>query len=525
MTNGATESHAEPELLIAGRYRLAHRLGAGAFGRVWRAHDTQLAVDVAIKEVVLPPAMASAEQEERLRRAEREARNAARLRGHPHIVTVYDVVVQDGVPWTVMQLIEGQSLEDHVADHGPLSADRAAGVAEALLKALGAAHTAGIVHRDVKPANVMLGSDGGVLLTDFGIAVQQEDPRETATGTFIGSVEYVAPERARGQDAQPASDLFSLGATLYQAVEGISPFRRGSTVASLTAVLFEEQPAPQRAGRLTGLLDGLLAKDPADRFTIEQATAALSGNGVGASAPAEVAPTVSAEMPPAPTATSVPTPTSASGSTPASVPTPTTAPASTSSVTPAAPPTETAPVPSAVLETPAAARSGFRADPMRIVFPAVLIVLAIAATSLPTVKYYNTDLAENRYSGRLLSDLTMREVTPLREVGTVTQLVAIVAALVILAMLTARTGLLVRTVGYIATGLGVAAEVVQLVGASGEAYIPYTLTLRENWNDYRSPGAGTWFYWLFLAALLVLYPVRDVLTRRAARARRAVPAP
>ena len=175
MTSGATESHAEPELLIAGRYRLVSRLGAGGFGRVWRAHDTQLAVDVAIKEVVLPPAMAAAEQEERLRRAEREARNTARLRDHPHIVTVHDVVIEDGVPWTVMQLVAGQLAGRARAEHGPLSVENTATVAEHDARALAAAHAAGIVHRDVKPANVMLADDGRVLLTDFGIAQHEDD--------------------------------------------------------------------------------------------------------------------------------------------------------------------------------------------------------------------------------------------------------------------------------------------------------------------------------------------------------------
>jgi len=277
VTNGTTESHAAPDLMVGGRYRLVRRLGAGGFGRVWLARDTQLAVNVALKEVVLPAALSGPEQAERLERAEREARNAARLRGHPNIVTVYDVVIQDGVPWTVMQLIEGQSLEDHLKEHGPLPVDLAAKVVDGLLKALGAAHAAGIVHRDVKPANVMLSLDGTVLLTDFGIAVQQEDPGLTATGLVVGSMEYIAPERAKGEGAQPASDLFSLGATLYQTVEGVSPFRRDSTVSTLTAVLFEEQPPPKRAGRLAPLLAGLLVKDPAGRFTIEQATAALGG--------------------------------------------------------------------------------------------------------------------------------------------------------------------------------------------------------------------------------------------------------
>ncbi|ACU70240.1 serine/threonine protein kinase [Catenulispora acidiphila DSM 44928] len=503
MTSGATESHAEPELLIAGRYRLAGRLGAGGYGRVWRAHDTQLGVDVAIKEVVLPSALAPAAQDERLRRAEREARNAARLRGHPHIVTVYDVVVQDGVPWTVMQLIEGQSLEDRVAEHGPLSEERAAEVAKALLKALGAAHAAGIVHRDVKPANVMLGDDGGVLLTDFGIAVQQEDPGITATGTFVGSVEYIAPERARGEAARPASDLFSLGATLYQAVEGIPPFHRDSAVASLTAVLFEEQAAPQHAGRLAGLLTGLLRKDPAARFTIEQATAALDGapvpEGVAPTAPTAVADVVG----------SIPTQ-SASIPLPTDLPTPrrgdlrTDLPSDLSTNHPTASPA-----------------TGIFSDPTRIIFPAALTVLAIAAVSLPTVSYYNTELAKTFHSGALVSEFSG---TPRRVTASVIEVISLVAALGFLAALTPRTHVAVRVLGYIVIAMGVGVEAIQLVG-NDDATLPYTLTLREEWSNHRSPAVGTWFYWLFLIALPVLYIVRDILTRRARRLRRAVPAP
>ncbi|WP_188308211.1 serine/threonine-protein kinase [Streptomyces sp. CBMA123] len=264
-----------PGRLVGRRYRLLRQLGAGGFGRVWQAHDETLGIDVAVKQLWLPPATSEGERAERLARAEREARNAARLRDRPHIVAVHDVLVEDGMPWMVMQLVSGGSLGDRLAAHGPLPVERAAVVARALLTALGAAHAAGVVHRDVKPANVMLADDGDVLLADFGIAVHEADSTLTVTGAFVGSIEYIAPERARGVDGQAASDLFSLGVTLYQAVEGVSPFRRESATASLTAVLFDPPEPPRNAGRLAPLILALLAKDPEQRPGTAQALAML----------------------------------------------------------------------------------------------------------------------------------------------------------------------------------------------------------------------------------------------------------
>jgi serine/threonine protein kinase len=262
-----------PGRVIGCRYRLVENLGAGGFGRVWKARDETLHVDVAVKEVRLPPSASAAEQAERLARAGREARNPAKLRNHPNIVAVHDVVIDDDIPWIVMRLVEGCSLEEHVAAHGPLSVDKVADVAVGVLRALGAAHEAGVAHRDVKPANVMLTANGEVLLTDFGIAVHQADTALTVIGMFIGSVEYTAPERLRGDDRQATSDLFSLGATLYQAAEGLSPFHRETPAASLTAVLFDQAPPPQRAGELATLITRLLDKDPDKRPTVHQALA------------------------------------------------------------------------------------------------------------------------------------------------------------------------------------------------------------------------------------------------------------
>ena len=290
---------AEPGRLIGGRYRLLARLGAGGMGRVWRASDEALRIEVAVKEVWLP-ATPGPDADERLRRAEREARNAARLRDHPNVVAVHDVVVEDGAPWTVMQLVAGHTLEEHVEEYGPLSVAHAALVAGALLDALEAAHAAGIVHRDVKPANVMLADDGHVLLTDFGIAIGTTDTALTAAGSFLGSVEYIAPERARGTEGLAVSDLFSLGVTLFQAVEGFSPFHRETATGTLTAVILDEAPPPVRAGRLTPLVTGLLEKDPAARLGIAGARRLLAAPEVPPVATAvspTVAPTIAGRGP------------------------------------------------------------------------------------------------------------------------------------------------------------------------------------------------------------------------------------
>ncbi|MGW0060954.1 serine/threonine-protein kinase [Streptosporangium sandarakinum] len=266
--------------VVGRRYRLATELGSGGFGRVWRAHDETLDVDVAIKELRLPPEMPGTERAERLARATREARNAARLRKHDGIVAIHDVVIDDGLPWIVMELIDGCSLSEHIKQHGPLPVDRVIAVAVALLTAIGAAHREGVVHRDIKPANVMLSENGKVLLTDFGTAIHHTDSALTATGMFIGSAEYMAPERLRGIDGLPAGDLFSLGVTLYQAVEGFSPFRRDTQEATLAAVLLEEAPAPRRAGPLTRLITRLLDKDPGGRPTVDEALA-MAGDMAG----------------------------------------------------------------------------------------------------------------------------------------------------------------------------------------------------------------------------------------------------
>ncbi|MZD06526.1 protein kinase [Streptomyces sp. SID5785] len=259
-----------PGTVIGGRYRLEVALARGGFGVVWKAHDLRLELAVAVKEVYLPPATSPEEHAARLTRARREARHAAALRDRPHIVAVHDMVIEEDRPWMVMRLVDGRSLEQHISARGVLPAGQAMRAARCLLGALAAAHGAGIVHRDVKPANVMMTADGDCLLTDFGIAQHATDTSLTGSGAVIGSLEYMAPERFSGQDL-PAGDLFSLGVTLYQATEGVSPFLRGDAGATLAALLRETPPVPRNAGELTGVITALLDKEPRHRPTADEA--------------------------------------------------------------------------------------------------------------------------------------------------------------------------------------------------------------------------------------------------------------
>ncbi|MGW0709271.1 serine/threonine-protein kinase [Streptomyces sp. NPDC002643] len=253
--------------LIGGRYRLAERIGSGGMGTVWRAVDELVDREVAVKQPRLPGDADDPESEVRRRAANRlyrEARAAARV-DHPSAVTIHDVVVEDGHPWIVMELVRGASLHD-VLERGALSPVETARIGLHVVGALRAAHSVGIVHRDVKPANVLLGPHGQVVLTDFGIAHVQGEESLTVTGEFIGSLEFVAPERMSGPGAAgPPSDLWSLGVLLYAAVEGWSPFRRTTLESTLAAILSTEPPRPERAGPLGPLLVRLLAKDPAER--------------------------------------------------------------------------------------------------------------------------------------------------------------------------------------------------------------------------------------------------------------------
>ncbi|MFD5158469.1 serine/threonine-protein kinase [Streptomyces hawaiiensis] len=251
-------------LLVAGRYRLAESIGSGGMGRVWRAHDEVLHRSVAIKELTAALYVSESEQAILLARTRAEARAAARI-NHSAVVTVHDVLEHDGRPWIVMELVEGRSLADAVKEEGRIEPREAARIGLWVLRALRAAHTAGVLHRDIKPGNVLLARDGRVLLTDFGIAQIEGDTTITRTGEVVGSVDYLAPERVRGQDPGPSSDLWALGATLYTAVEGRSPFRRTTPLTTMQAVVEEEAAELRHAGPLAPVITALLRKDPGTR--------------------------------------------------------------------------------------------------------------------------------------------------------------------------------------------------------------------------------------------------------------------
>ncbi|MEU9288431.1 serine/threonine-protein kinase [Streptomyces sp. NPDC048275] len=275
--------------VIAGRYRLLRRLGAGGMGRVWLAYDQELACEAALKEIALPPGVSDREVSARIARARGEARHAARLREHPHVATVHDIVEDGGLPWIVMAFLPGATdLEAVVRERGPLPPAEVARIGLAVLDALLEGHRLGVLHRDVKPANVLLTSpdsrpryrtEGGqVLLTDYGISLELSsgEPRLTATSEILGTPRFMAPERARGEPPTPASDLFALGCTLYFALEGTGPFDRDSDYATMTALLFEGPARPHGVTDLTPVLLGLLAKDPGDRMDAEEAARRLT---------------------------------------------------------------------------------------------------------------------------------------------------------------------------------------------------------------------------------------------------------
>jgi len=275
--------------VVAGRYALGEVLGQGGMGTVWLATDRVLERQVAVKEVTFPLHVTEAERAVLRERTMREARAAGRLE-HPHVTTVYDVVEEGGKPWLVMKHVAARSLQEVIEERGPLPPVDVARIGLHVLDALGAAHALGIVHRDVKPANVLVGPDGSGCLTDFGIATTTGDSSLTTNGALIGSPSYMAPERAHGDRPRPPVDLWSLGATLYAAVEGRAPFEGGDAVATLLSVV-SDPPAPMlRAGPLEPVLRGLLTKDPAQRSTAaiarSQLAAVASGHAPVAGSPA-----------------------------------------------------------------------------------------------------------------------------------------------------------------------------------------------------------------------------------------------
>ncbi|MFE1795394.1 protein kinase [Streptomyces sp. NPDC059517] len=255
--------------LLAGRYRVVAPLGRGGMGVVWRARDEVLGREVAVKELRTYTDADGPELADLGLRMQREARAAARVR-HPGVIAVHDVAEIDGRPLIVMELVDGPSLDDVLRERGTIDAREAAGIGAKVMDALAAAHRAGVLHRDVKPGNILLDRSGRVVLTDFGIATM-EDPGDgstahlTRSGELVGSLDYMAPERAQGYEPGPASDIWALGATLYAAVEGSSPFRRTSTWSTLTAIVVEPLPAPRRAGPLGPVLQQLMHKQPESR--------------------------------------------------------------------------------------------------------------------------------------------------------------------------------------------------------------------------------------------------------------------
>ncbi|MBT8226286.1 MAG: protein kinase [Dactylosporangium sp.] len=257
-----------PGTIIGGRYTLRTAIGHGGMGTVWRAADTLLRRDVAVKEVLLPPGIAADDREQMYQRTMREARAAAAL-SHPSVVQVYDVVTEGGRPWIVMELLQSRSLAEMIIEDGPLAARAVAKIGIALLGALEVAHANSVLHRDVKPANVLICSDGRCVLTDFGVARMPADAQLTTPGMVLGSPHFISPERAIGAKFGPPSDLFSLGVTLYTAIEGHPPFDKRDPFETMRSIVEEPPTPPVRAGSLAGALYGLLEKDPAQRWNVQ----------------------------------------------------------------------------------------------------------------------------------------------------------------------------------------------------------------------------------------------------------------
>ncbi|MEV5411747.1 protein kinase [Thermopolyspora sp. NPDC052614] len=278
----------QPQRRIADRYRLLEPIGQGGMGVVWKAHDELIDRVVAVKEV-LHQAIREEDRERFNQRTIREARAAGRL-SHPNVVVVHDVIEEDGRPWIVMQLVHARSLGDVLKTSGPLPPERVAAIGAQVLDALRTAHQAGVLHRDVKPENVLIGDDGRVVLTDFGIATMTQETALTMSGQITGTPAFMPPERLNGLPAVPESDLWSLGATLYAAVEGHPPFDRGAPVPTMAAILHEQPRPTRRAGPLTPVIEGLLRKDPAERMDARQADEILrrvAAGGSSAASPSE----------------------------------------------------------------------------------------------------------------------------------------------------------------------------------------------------------------------------------------------
>lgn len=255
--------------LIAGRYRLAEQIGRGGMGTVWRAEDEVLSRHVALKRLHVQRHLSDDELATLYERTRREARSAARI-AHPNVVVVHDVVDDEGLPCIVMEYVPSTTLGALLKGGGAVPPGEAARVGLGMVAALRAAHAAGVLHRDVKPGNVLLGAEGRVVLTDFGIAMASGTSTLTKTGEIVGSIDYIAPERMRGRRPGPAADLWALGATLYQAVEGRPPFRKDTAVETAYSVVVDPLAPMKQAGPLEPLIEALLAKDPDERPSAEE---------------------------------------------------------------------------------------------------------------------------------------------------------------------------------------------------------------------------------------------------------------
>ncbi|WP_031223718.1 serine/threonine-protein kinase [Streptomyces roseochromogenus] len=260
--------------LIAGRYRLMEQIGRGGMGTVWRAMDEMLGREVALKRLHVQPHLSADEVTTLYERTRREARSAARIT-HPNVIVVHDVVDDDGRPCIVMEYVPGSTLGDLLKGGGTVPPAEAARIGLSMIAALRAAHSAGVLHRDVKPGNVLLGAEDRVVLTDFGIAMTTGASTLTQTGEMVGSIDYMAPERIRGQQPGPACDLWALGATLYQATEGRPPFRRDTAMETAYAIAVDPLDPPTQAGPLAPLVEALLSKNPDERPSSEQTQRAL----------------------------------------------------------------------------------------------------------------------------------------------------------------------------------------------------------------------------------------------------------
>jgi tRNA A-37 threonylcarbamoyl transferase component Bud32 len=288
--------------LVAGRYRLIEQIGRGGMGTVWRAEDEVLSREVAVKRLHIQRHLTDDELATLHERTRREARSAARI-AHPHVVVVHDVVDDEGLPCIVMEYVPSTTLAGLLADGGAVWPTEAARIGLGMVAALRAAHAAGVLHRDVKPGNVLLGADGRVVLTDFGIAMATGTSTLTKTGEIIGSIDYIAPERMRGKKPGPAADLWALGATLYQSVEGRPPFRKATAVETAYAIAVDPVDPMKQAGPLEPLIEALLAKEPEERPSAEEVERVLRD--VVSGAPTQLTPT---RPVPAPIPASVPGP-------------------------------------------------------------------------------------------------------------------------------------------------------------------------------------------------------------------------